>query len=326
MAKYTKYIIVAVVFGILLLALSLLNLGESTQSANTTLSKSEQNIRGYLNETFNGPPKELVKIWELFPEQYDEEMHRKYDKKLREYREANLKPYVSERMYASRGGYDFLRQAYSVGYQLKVQDITVEENKKTENSYTVTAQIDYAKEGNSSNTITLQGLMNTNEEGKINRVVYHNAQEIRVALGEHLSFIEWALRSSFNGPNEELKEILRGLHSGEEDKYAGRYQQYVDQYVRHYYNLNEQSIEDKSLRYLKRAYQNGYELETDKINVEKNEQEQYTYRFTVEVSYAKTETQDWKTVTLKGSITLPPEGRITEITYENEQELMSALN
>ena len=295
MGKRTKYIMLFAVLGILVVAVSFFDFGEKT--ANLTVDESERNIRGFINETLAGPNEDLIEIWEVYPkldkdnmEEFEKQLQN-YNKKLEKYLEENLKPFISERSYNVGGNYDFLKQAHSNGYKLNVQDITVEESEKTEDSYNITAEIDYTKEGNKDpNTITLRGLMNTNEEDKVDRIIYHNYQELDVALGQHLSTIERVLRREFNGPDEELKEIFQGLQSGEETElYAQKFDQYMDRYINPVYNLSDQSIEEIGLQYLDQAYQNGYELKTENINVEKSEENLSAYRFTVEVAYAKRE-------------------------------------
>lgn len=323
--KIMKSIMLIVLAGVLLLTVGC---ADSEEPANTdsTESKSINNIRSYLNEQFDGPNQELIKIWDMDVE--DEEKLQQYYEELEEYRTENLKPIVSDRFYETRADYNFLRQAYSYGYELNTQEISIEESEDTENSYNITAQIEYSKSGSTdSKNIELRGLMNTNEEGKIKRFIYHNYQELDAALGGYINTILGALQREFNGPDEELEKILEGLQSGDEqEKYAQKFDYHIEQHIKPFYNLSDRSVEDIAYRYIERAYVNRYELKTEDINVEKSEESEDDYTFTVDVSYSKNGSDDWKTITLEGSTTMPVEdARITEISYSNDQELLDAL-
>jgi len=185
MKKIAKYLKLVVLSGILLLSVGCTDSGE--EGVNASESESVQNIRAVLQEKFDGPNEELGKIWDgISPEPFDKEQFKKYAKKLDEYYDENVIPLYFER--ADEGAIkgaalSHLNRAHSNGYELEVKDITIEESETTENSFNYTVEIAYTKDkSNDSKTINLRGLINTNEEGKIVKIRYHNQGELLDAL------------------------------------------------------------------------------------------------------------------------------------------------
>jgi len=181
--KVMKYFKIFVLFGVLLMSVG------CTEKSSEEMGSAEH-IQAVLHEEFNGPGEELKRIWdELDSLDRDAlEKKEKYAKKYRNYVDENLQPHYDlpdghSDLYLIANAYNHLRQAHANGYELKIKDITIEESEKTKNSYSFTMEVSYAKEGSKqSKTLSLKGLMNTNEKGKIIRAIYHNDDELEDAL------------------------------------------------------------------------------------------------------------------------------------------------
>jgi len=176
--KFAKYFRPVAVLGILLLSVGCTE-ESSKETTKTTESESVQNIRAVLNEQLNGPDEELQKITEGLGSGDIE----KFSKKRSEYLEENFKPYVSDRFYENyvikqNMAYSFI--VFANG-KVKVEDISIEESESTENSFNFTADVSYMKHGERK-TINASGIMNTNEEGKVVRILYHNPSELKNTL------------------------------------------------------------------------------------------------------------------------------------------------
>lgn len=145
--------------------------GDNSEEAGTQ-SAAEQNIEAFLESAFTGPTEEYE---EAFLEEADDLERR--DEKISEYYQNNFEPYVSESLLEgfinSNGATQFLRYAYP-DYVLATEEITLEED---EDYYTFAAEVSYTKkESNESGTFTINGNIQTDEEGVITGIQYHKGQ------------------------------------------------------------------------------------------------------------------------------------------------------
>lgn len=165
--------------GILLLSVGCTNSEETGTHAEG--NDSEQNIRSFLSELLNGPSEEQE---QLIKGPGSEGDLKKFTEKLGEYKVEHVKPYLSERFFEellnTNGTFNFLRIAQGNDYELKVEDITLEER---ENYYNFTVKVSYTNnKSNESKTMNVKGHAQTNEEGKVTSIQYINFEEFRAAL------------------------------------------------------------------------------------------------------------------------------------------------
>ncbi|WP_433750402.1 hypothetical protein [Falsibacillus pallidus] len=130
---------------------------------------TEEGIKSYLENEFNGPDKDLEKILK------DYGKNEESGKQLQTYYKDKFKPYLYNEKYQDLiNTYDpllWLQTAYAKGYKLKVKDIKVENtdsNDKT--AYDFNVQVQYTKDGESSKTAKVHGLINVSDDGKIARI------------------------------------------------------------------------------------------------------------------------------------------------------------
>jgi len=191
MKTVTKYFKPIALSGMLLLSVGCTE-DSSEETTKTTESESVQNIQAVLNEEFNGPDEELEEIWDgLYSDGVDKEKFKKYAKKYSDYIEENIQPHYNVTNEEDDNpligqAYNYLRHADAFNYELRVEGTTIEKSERNKNSYNFTVNVSYSKnETDDSKTVHIRGLMNTNEEGKITRDIYHNDRELKDALGKY---------------------------------------------------------------------------------------------------------------------------------------------
>lgn len=172
--KHLKNLIVLV---ILLLMAGCTNSVETGNKAEE--SKSEHNMRMFLNELLNGPSEEQKRLLLETPDGDLEE----FGEKVSRYNEEHIKPYVSERFFEgllnTNGTTPYLRVAHNNDYELKAEKITLEEKN---NYYEFTAQVTCTNDNNESNTINIKGHLQMNEEDKVTSITHVNFEEFRTAM------------------------------------------------------------------------------------------------------------------------------------------------
>ncbi|ARI75681.1 immunoglobulin domain-containing family protein [Halobacillus mangrovi] len=167
-----KHLKPLLVLGILLLSVGCTNSEETGTHADE--NDSEQNIRSFLNELLNGPSEEQEQLLKGPGSEGD---LKEFTEKLGEYKVKHIKPYLSVE---TNGTFHFLRIAQENDYELKVEDITLEER---ESYYKFTVNVSYThNKRNESKTMNAKGHAQTNEEGKITSIQYINFEEFRAAL------------------------------------------------------------------------------------------------------------------------------------------------
>ncbi|MGP4077390.1 hypothetical protein [Halobacillus sp. K22] len=154
------------------------NNSSSSNEENSEGSESKQNIRTVLQNIFNGPNEKQEKIFSS-----SELGKEKSLEKLVEFREENIKPYVSENLYEgminTNGATIPLRMAHP-DYKLKTEDIMIEAQ---ENYYKFTVKVTYTNNKNDdSTTMEVRGHAQTNEEGKVSSINYNNLEELLSSL------------------------------------------------------------------------------------------------------------------------------------------------
>jgi hypothetical protein len=137
-----------------------------------TQSAAEQNIEAFLENAFTGPTEEYEEAFSGKVEDLERRSER-----ISEYYQNNFEPYMSESLLEgfinSNGAVQFLRFAYP-DYVLATEEITLEEN---EDYYTFAAEVSYTKkESDESGTFTINGNIQTDEEGVITGIQYHKGQ------------------------------------------------------------------------------------------------------------------------------------------------------
>ncbi|UOR12815.1 hypothetical protein [Halobacillus amylolyticus] len=180
MEKITKYFKFFVLSGIILFTVGCTNSEETGNSAEK--SEGEQNVRAVLEKIFTGPNEEQEEILQGSIEDLD-----KYAKRLSEYQET-FKPYTTEKFFEgfvnTNGALKFLQMAHP-NYELKVDEITLEERESNEGDYDFTVKVSYTnKESDESETMNVEGRAYTNEDGKLTSIRYMNFEEVRDALEE----------------------------------------------------------------------------------------------------------------------------------------------
>lgn len=177
MKSIKKYFKQLMLLGTLLLAVGCTNTEET--GANLKESGNEHNIRVFLNALLNGPSEEQEQLIEG-----PEGDLKKFTERLDKYNEENFKSYLNERFFQSflntNGTFGFLRIAHGNDYELKAEEITLEEK---ENYYKFTVKVSYTNnDSNESKTLNVKGNAQTNEEDKVTSVQYINFEEFRAAM------------------------------------------------------------------------------------------------------------------------------------------------
>ncbi len=180
MEKITKYFKLFVLSGIILLAVGCTNSEETGNSAEK--SEGEQNVRTVLEKLFTGPNKKQEKMLDQSNEDFE-----KFAKSVSEYRKT-YKPYLSEKFFESFVNtavpLRFLTMAHP-NYELKVDEITLEEREGNEGDYDFTVKVSYTdKESDESETMNVKGRAYTNEGGELTSIRFMNTEEVRDALEE----------------------------------------------------------------------------------------------------------------------------------------------
>jgi len=185
MKKVTKYFKPIALSGMLLLSVGC-TYDTDEETTKTTTDKSIQNIRGALQEQFNGPNEELEKLWAKMFKGSTEDYEKNHDR-FYEYARDHVKSfYESARDEASLiREYQYLRAAEFNDYKLQVEKITIEDSET--NTYDFTVDVTYTKDGkDNANTKEIRGFMSTNENGRIVSNTYHNGKELEYALHDKL--------------------------------------------------------------------------------------------------------------------------------------------
>lgn len=163
-----------ILLGILLLATGCTNSETSEDNSEESGSQSaaEQNIEAFLENVFSGPTEEYEEAFSGKVEDLERRSER-----ISEYYQNNFEPYLSESLLEgfinSNGATQFLRFAYP-DYVWATKEITLEES---EDYYTFAAEVSYTKkESDESGTFTINGNIQTDEEGVIMGIQYHKGQ------------------------------------------------------------------------------------------------------------------------------------------------------
>jgi hypothetical protein len=181
MEKIKRHLKPLILLGILLVAAGCTNTEVTGDDSEGTVvqSEAEQNIEAVLENIFTGPNEEQSLMFES-----DEDVKRKAER-LDEYYQESFKPYLSERFLEgfinNNGGIQFLIIAHP-NYVLETEEISLEVN---DDYYTFAAKVVYTnKESGESETITVNGNAQTDEEGKVTSIQYHTDEykEFRSAL------------------------------------------------------------------------------------------------------------------------------------------------
>ncbi|WP_456272409.1 hypothetical protein [Bacillus sp. AK031] len=174
MSKIKNYLQPFILLGVLVLASGCTNseTAEGNSEEAEAESPAEQNIEAFLENVFTGPSEEYEEIF--FGKVEDLETR---SEKIYEYYQANFQPYMSESLLEdfinSNGAVQFLTVAHP-DYLLATEEISLEEN---EDYYTFAAEVSYTnKESNESGTVTINGNIQTDEEGVITGIQYHKGQ------------------------------------------------------------------------------------------------------------------------------------------------------
>ncbi|EDL65738.1 hypothetical protein [Bacillus sp. SG-1] len=180
MSKIKKYFQPLILLGVLLLASGCTNSDTARGNSEEAGAESaaEQNIEAFLENVFTGPNEENEFLFNF------EDLEGRGER-ISEYYQDNFQPYMSESLLEdfinSNGAVQFLIAAHP-DYVLATEEITLEEN---EDYYTFAAEVSYTnKESNESDTVTINGNIQTDEEGLVTGIQYHRGEyeEFRTAL------------------------------------------------------------------------------------------------------------------------------------------------
>ncbi|UPM54807.1 hypothetical protein [Gottfriedia acidiceleris] len=152
---------------------------------------------------------------------------------------------------------------------------------------------------------------------------------------KNISTIKTVLKKQFTGPD--LK--LVGLYESDENltvvgkdekvtqpKSPTKLEKYYEKMYRGYFTENMYSnfIRAYAFQYQFLAHNKGYQLTVDHIDVEKIEKTEGAYDFKVKVLYEKEGTEQ-KNAVVSGRVYFNKDGKITNIRYLDELELIKAL-
>ncbi|WP_421377868.1 hypothetical protein ACOJQI_11545 [Bacillus salacetis] len=180
MSNIKKYFQPFILLGVLLLASGCTNsetAGSNSEETGTS-GDAEKNIEAFLENVFTGPNEENEFLFNF------EDLEGRGEK-VSDYYQDHFQPYMSESLLEdfinSNGAVQFLMVAQP-DYVLATEEITLEEN---EDYYTFAAEVSYTnKESNESDTVTINGNIQTDEEGLVTGIQYHSGEyeEFRTAL------------------------------------------------------------------------------------------------------------------------------------------------
>ncbi|TGB01084.1 hypothetical protein [Halobacillus salinus] len=194
-----KYFVFVSFFSLLFLAIGCSNSSSSEETKTTSGSsteetqetndgsKSEQNIRGAIEATFNGPDEKLKEALNgMKNTDIENEEYKKHLNHYAEHFEQHYKPYVTEKFYEasfinSPDADYFIKAAYPDG-QLKTEGITIDEK---DDYYTFSVKVSYTETtSDESKTIEVRGNAQTIEEEKVNSIHYINSDELYQVIKE----------------------------------------------------------------------------------------------------------------------------------------------
>ncbi|WP_079480829.1 hypothetical protein [Halobacillus salinus] len=194
-----KYFVFVAFFSLLFLAIGCSNSSSSEETETTSgssteetqetnvESKSEQNIRGAIEATFNGPDEKLKETLNLLENtDFESEEYKKHLNNYAEHFEQHYKPYVTEKFYEasfikSPDADYFIKAAYPDG-QLNTESISLEEK---DGYYTFSAEVSYTETtSDETKTIEIKGNAQTNEDEKVNSIQYINSDELYQVIKE----------------------------------------------------------------------------------------------------------------------------------------------
>ncbi|QTC41621.1 hypothetical protein I7V34_21710 [Bacillus sp. V3] len=146
---------------------------------------------------------------------------------------------------------------------------------------------------------------------------------------KHSDTIKAALKQSFSGPDNELKEILDQKESYlEEDKFQ-QYQDelltYYDEVYQPYFKKNkiQEYVMENTLTFPEMAYVKGYRLKASSINVTEDKNNEGAFDFTVDVQTVKGGGKVDE-VKVSGRVHIGDDGKIQSLRYP-ESGGLSAL-
>ncbi|WP_181350332.1 hypothetical protein [Thalassobacillus sp. CUG 92003] len=192
MEKLTKYLKPLMLVGFLLIAAGCSDSEETGNSSdgeeNTTEQenegengteaegKTEENVRTVLEHVFTGPNESHE---ELFSDDFETKAE-----KITEYNKENFEPYMSENFFDSfintNGALIFLQSAHP-DYIMEVDEINLGED---EGDYSFIVTVAYTNtESDETETMDVEGHIQTNEDGMLTSINYKNAEDLRSAMG-----------------------------------------------------------------------------------------------------------------------------------------------
>ncbi|WP_226577378.1 hypothetical protein [Halobacillus litoralis] len=326
MKRVRKGFIPFLILGILLISAGCSN--TEKEAAIKVGNDSESNIRKVLNEIFNGPGEELEEIYDDLNPGNKEEYERSI-KTLDEYIQVNLKPYFSEEATGQDGdlveSYNYLHASHKHGYELNIHDITIEESRTAENSYSFTVEVTAVKNGRKDRkTIPVRGVIQTNEEGKMTDISYSNDRELLYVIeeSERIRNIRAVLQNLFNGPDGKQEKLLEGS-GGDLKNYADMLKEYNKKNFKPYLSdrFYEAFVrENEAFTFLKIAHPD-YELKAEEITFEESDELPNSYNFAVKVSIS----DGSKMTNVKGAIDTDVLGNVIGIHYYNFENFRFAL-
>jgi hypothetical protein len=137
---------------------------------------------------------------------------------------------------------------------------------------------------------------------------------------ENVKTIQTFLENEFTGPSDELIYALE-----QEGAYPPELQEYAEENYKSLVADLEQLVNKNwAMTYLRFAYENGYQLETANIDIQKiDESEEDAYSYEVEVEYNKD--GQTKTATVTGRINTNDKGKISTIRNIDDSGLLEKL-
>jgi hypothetical protein len=137
---------------------------------------------------------------------------------------------------------------------------------------------------------------------------------------ENIDTIRTFLENEFTGPNDELINAF-----GQEDPYPPELQGYLEEnYKPHVADPEQFLSKNHVLLYLRFAYENGYQLNPENIEIQKvTDSQTDAYNFEVKVKYSKD--SQTNTATITGRINMNNDGKISIIRNVNGEELLENL-
>ncbi|WP_430494338.1 hypothetical protein [Rossellomorea marisflavi] len=150
----------------------------NTVITNHTASHEEE-VKEVLEKIFTGPDDELKNLMDQENRYIEEGNSDEYFDLLLSYYKDTYRAYMSSdtiEQYVNETKLSIQVFTYTDGYHLKAEKIDVKQDKKREESYSFTVDVQYEKEGGKEGNVKVTGDMSVDEQGMISSIRYRDEE------------------------------------------------------------------------------------------------------------------------------------------------------